>query len=223
MSLLDKGPPSWEKQINRSGKEQVSTSEDTLNIESSSSSETITSSQLIELVQNAINEFASTGQPREVDTFLEFIKVRFPSLKNIHFPQTSHESNQPTIISGDAFEENLYRQILEILESDVVQPDVLIKAEDFPAAGCSSHPDGSSNESLLLGKYIASLSDEILNTPSPSDTAGSRSKAQPSSVTSQLPYYGFGPSDCNGIYVSSCGHAVHQVCLDRYLRSLKER
>ncbi|KAL7596480.1 hypothetical protein Lser_V15G31144 [Lactuca serriola] len=43
------------------------------------------------------------------------------------------------------------------------------------------------------------------------------------SVTSRLPYDGFGPSDCNGIYVTSCGHDVHQGCLDRYLHSLKER
>ncbi|XP_071726695.1 E3 ubiquitin-protein ligase PRT6-like isoform X2 [Rutidosis leptorrhynchoides] len=226
VSLLDKGPPSWNKQVNRSGKEQVSTSEGTSNIESSSSSETITSSSdLMELVQNAINEFASTGQPNEVDAFLEFIKIRFPSLKHIHVPQTLHDNNQPTISLGDviAFEENMYTQILDIMESDMLQPDVLTKADDFTAAGSSSHLSVNSNEPLLLGKYIASLSDEILNTPSPSETGGSRSKAQTSSVNSQLPYDGFGPSDCNGIYVSSCGHAVHQVCLDRYLRSLKER
>ncbi|PKI62077.1 hypothetical protein CRG98_017450 [Punica granatum] len=34
---------------------------------------------------------------------------------------------------------------------------------------------------------------------------------------------GFGPVDCDGIYLSSCGHAVHHGCLDRYLSSLKER
>nr|XP_043618780.1 E3 ubiquitin-protein ligase PRT6 isoform X1 [Erigeron canadensis] len=221
--LLDKGPPSWEKQVNRSGKdkEQVAPSDDMLSIQSSSSSETISSPQLMDLVQNAINEFASTGQPREVDAFLEFIKVRFPSLKNIHFPQTSHDSSQPSISLGEAFEENMYTQILNVMEIDSVQSDVLIKAKDIPASEFSS--SSTSNESLLLGKYIASLSDEILNNPSPSETAGSRSKAQPSSVTSHLPSDGFGPSDCNGIYVSSCGHAVHQGCLDRYLRSLKER
>ncbi|KAG5407984.1 hypothetical protein IGI04_004303 [Brassica rapa subsp. trilocularis] len=34
---------------------------------------------------------------------------------------------------------------------------------------------------------------------------------------------GFHPADCDGIYLSSCGHAVHQSCLERYLNSLKER
>lgn len=227
MNLLDRGPPSWEKEVHGSGKEQVSTSEDALTIQSSahplsSNSETITSSQLMDLVQNAINEFASTGQPREVDAFIEFIKIRFSSLKNLNFPQTSPDSSEPTTALGDAFEENMYTLILNTMENHLVQPNVLREAEDFSAAGCSS--DSGSNESLLLGKYIVSISDEILNNPSPSENAGSRSgKAQPGLVTSRLPYDGFGPSDCNGIYVSSCGHAVHQGCLDRYLRSLKER
>jgi hypothetical protein len=34
---------------------------------------------------------------------------------------------------------------------------------------------------------------------------------------------GFHPIDCDGVYLSSCGHAVHQSCLERYLKSLKER
>ncbi|XP_076890085.1 E3 ubiquitin-protein ligase PRT6-like [Bidens hawaiensis] len=206
MSLLDKGPPSLEKEIQRSGKEQVSYSDEDLNTQISSSSETMISSELMNLVQNAVNEFASTGEPQEVDTFLEFIKTRFPSLKDIKCSQTSHDnSGQPTTSAGDAFEENMCTEILHAMEYD------MIKAEDFSADGRSS------NESLLLAKYIASLFDELLNNPSPS-VGGSRSKVRPSSVT-----LGFGPSDCNGVYVSSCGHAVHQECLDRYLRSLKER
>ncbi|ESQ40148.1 hypothetical protein EUTSA_v10012411mg [Eutrema salsugineum] len=34
---------------------------------------------------------------------------------------------------------------------------------------------------------------------------------------------GFHPNDCDGVYLSSCGHAVHQSCLERYLKSLRER
>lgn len=33
----------------------------------------------------------------------------------------------------------------------------------------------------------------------------------------------FHPTDCDGVYLSSCGHAVHQSCLERYVNSLKER
>lgn len=222
VSLLDKGPPSWEKG-QRSGKEQVSVTEDTSTVKSS---EAVTS-DLMEVIQNAINEFASTGQPREVDAFLEFIKIRFPSLNNINIPQTLHESSQSQPITssgGYTFEEDMYTHILDVMENNVVQQDILIHDVDFPIAGSSSYSSLDSNESLLLGKYIASLSHEIINNPSSSEHVGSPSgKTQLGSVTLRLPYDGFGPSDCNGIYVTSCGHAVHQGCLDRYLRSLKER
>ncbi|KAI3787070.1 hypothetical protein L1987_41256 [Smallanthus sonchifolius] len=218
VSSLDEGSPLWEKEVQRSGKEQISSNEDTLHNQSSSSKETITSSQLMDLVQNAVNEFASTGLPQEVDAFLNFIKAQFPSLENIHFPRLSRDnSSQLTSSSGDTFEENMYTHILHLMDND------LIKAEDLSTAGCSSTSDSSSNESLLLGKYIASLSDEIINNPSPSETGGSHGNPTPSSVTSCMTYDGFGPSDCNGIFISSCGHAVHQGCLDRYLQSLKER
>ena len=33
----------------------------------------------------------------------------------------------------------------------------------------------------------------------------------------------FGPTDCDGIHISSCGHAVHQHCHDLYLSSLRRR
>ncbi|KAK8512296.1 hypothetical protein V6N12_032019 [Hibiscus sabdariffa] len=49
-----------------------------------------------------------------------------------------------------------------------------------------------------------------------SNSASTKSTSQP------LFYDGFGPLDCDGIYLSSCGHAVHQGCLDRYLSSLKK-
>ncbi|XP_023771470.2 E3 ubiquitin-protein ligase PRT6 [Lactuca sativa] len=229
VSLLDKGPPSWEKEAQRSGKEQVN--EDTLTVKSS---ETV-NSQLMEVIQTAINEFASTGQPREVDAFLEFIKTRFPSLNNINIPpQTAHDSSQSqqttASASGDAFEEDMYTLILDVMENNVGESDVLIDEVDFSIPGSSSYSSYDTNESLLLGKYIASLSHEVVNNPSSSSSSSSENVGSPNgkpqigaSVTSRLPYDGFGPSDCNGIYVTSCGHAVHQGCLDRYLRSLKER
>ncbi|KAL0709036.1 hypothetical protein Bca4012_016014 [Brassica carinata] len=47
----------------------------------------------------------------------------------------------------------------------------------------------------------------------------SRQTSRHSDVSSD----GFHPTDCDGVYLSSCGHAVHQSCLERYLKSLRER
>ncbi|KAF8048454.1 hypothetical protein N665_2507s0003 [Sinapis alba] len=51
------------------------------------------------------------------------------------------------------------------------------------------------------------------------DILRSRQTSRHSDVSSD----GFHPTDCDGVYLSSCGHAVHQSCLERYLKSLRER
>ncbi|CAL5434533.1 unnamed protein product [Camellia sinensis] len=64
----------------------------------------------------------------------------------------------------------------------------------------------------------------IVNSLEAKDAISRPRAAAPSESSSPLAAYdGFGPLDCDGIHVSSCGHAVHQACLDRYLSSLKER
>ncbi|KAE8702484.1 hypothetical protein F3Y22_tig00110482pilonHSYRG00153 [Hibiscus syriacus] len=77
-------------------------------------------------------------------------------------------------------------------------------------------------ESDILGKYIVALSNETIeNSLGTENTDIDRELTE--STSHPLVYDGFGPLDCDGIYLSSCGHAVHQGCLDRYLSSLKER
>ena len=74
----------------------------------------------------------------------------------------------------------------------------------------------------MLGKYTADLLQEMSEISSVSESASNETASVES--TSQHPAYdGFGPTDCDGVHLSSCGHAVHQACLDRYLSSLKER
>ncbi|CAL5331360.1 unnamed protein product [Camellia sinensis] len=64
----------------------------------------------------------------------------------------------------------------------------------------------------------------IVNSLEAKDAISRPRAAAPSESSSPLAAYdGFGSLDCDGIHVSSCGHVVHQACLDRYLSSLKER
>lgn len=90
--------------------------------------------------------------------------------------------------------------------------------ENISAAG-SGYPD-----SLLLGKYIAALPKEQLDNLSASQASQPRSDLMESK--SSVLHSGcenLGPSGCDGIFVSSCGHAVHQGCLKHYLASLREK
>ncbi|KAK3001958.1 hypothetical protein RJ639_020917 [Escallonia herrerae] len=228
LSLVDRGPPSWE-QVHQSEKEHVSTSTDTMDVSSegstvSRSSETISSYQLMHLIQNAVNEFASDGQPREVNAFLEFIKARFPSVRNVQLPCTSSDTGENTASSHDPLEERMYLLIREGMHQYMPRSDYYAKNEEQIATSGGSPTRSGDCESLLLGKYIAALSKESIDNPSPSENGRSHNdKALSKSMMPLQAYDGVGPSDCDGIYLSSCGHAVHQGCIEQYLSSLKER
>lgn len=180
----------------------------------SSSQEVISSPWSTQSIQNAINEFALEGQPKEVGAFFEYIRARFPALK-IQLPCTSSNVDEDTGFSLEMLEEQIYSLIRERMDVNSWQSDLSRNGKKLSAGG-----DGGSVESLLLGKYISALEGENLDGPSASESAD---KSQLESIMPLTAYEGFGPSDCDGIYLSSCGHAVHQGCLDRYLSSLKER
>lgn len=179
----------------------------------SRSSEIISSSWLMQLIQNKVNELALEGQPNEVEAFVEYIKAKFPPMKNIQPPCVSSIVKKKTVSSFEMLEEHMYSLIREEMDVNSWNWDPLKNDKQLSALGGSRRA-----ASLLLGRYISALSREH----SPSASVNSH-KAQLESSMVRPAYDGFGPSDCDGVYLSSCGHAVHQGCLDRYLSSLKER
>ncbi|XP_049375305.1 E3 ubiquitin-protein ligase PRT6 isoform X2 [Solanum verrucosum] len=217
LTFTNRGPPSW-KRTQNSGKEPESSAQRMTNVSSrrsilSSSQEVISSPWLTQLIQNAINEFALEGQSKDVGAFFEYIRARFPALK-IQLPCTSSNVNEETDFSLEMLEEQIYLLIRERMDVNSWHWDLSRNGKNISAGG-----GGGNVESLLLGKYISSLAGENLDSPA-------SESAQKTQLESRMPltaYEGFGPSDCDRIYLSSCGHAVHQGCLDRYLSSLKER
>ncbi|CAA0829795.1 E3 ubiquitin-protein ligase PRT6 [Striga hermonthica] len=216
-SFVNQGPPSWE-QVRRSGKEHVSSDRslhsDLSPTSTSNGSETLSSSQLQDVVQSALNDFASTGQTHELYAIMEFIKARFPSVSTIQLPCTSKDTDNKPELTLEAFEESMYLLIREC------QSSCSLRHEEKCSTSGSSKESINCDESLLLGKYIASLPKPV-DSPSASQNGRSRRKSESSKISSRSD--DFGPSGADGIYVSSCGHAVHQGCLDRYLSSLRER
>ncbi|XP_059305584.1 E3 ubiquitin-protein ligase PRT6 isoform X1 [Lycium ferocissimum] len=218
LTFTNRGPPSWKKTQN-SGKEPESCAKRMTNISSqrgilSSSEEVISFPWLTQSIQNAINKFALEGQPKEVGAFCEYIRARFPALK-IQLPCTSNNVDKKAGSSLEMLEEQMYSSIQERMDANLSHWDFSRNGKKL-----SARADGGSIESRLLGKYISALAGENLDSPSASESAH---KTQLESRMPLTAYEGFGPSDCDGIYLSSCGHAVHQGCLDRYLSSLKER
>lgn len=173
------------------------------------------------MFENAVSQFAySASNSDEVNAVLEFCKARLPSLSNIQAPCAASNgretSSLPTL---EMFERDVYTSIREELHVNTSSSNFMEVDGHSSAEGCVQ--SNGEAESILLGKYIAALMSEMRENPSASEVSHDKSLAE--STSQHSVYDGFGPVDCDGIHVSSCGHAVHQGCLDRYLSSLKDR
>ncbi|KAK4749367.1 hypothetical protein SAY87_026816 [Trapa incisa] len=223
-SLVDKGPLSWErveqpdkyhipfvdrKEYDHCGMAPVA-----------SAPKEISNSRLGQFVQNAVSKFAYYGLPGEVNALLEFFKAQFPSLRNVHMPCISKEKKESTENKFLSLEENMFLSAMEFLHSN---RQFIGSVEEINFSAKQDLQGELSNaENILFGKYIACLSQERAESPHASKNLFSE-EAMEGSAVNQSSFDGFSPVDCDGIFLSSCGHVVHQECLDLYLSSLKER
>ncbi|XP_031252609.1 E3 ubiquitin-protein ligase PRT6 [Pistacia vera] len=213
LSFVNRGPPSWD-QVHRLGKGHDSMTADKMTDQLGTNT-----SSSAQMTENAVNQYYN-GKPGEVNALLEFIKAQFPSVRNIHVPSASSNGRKSTASTLEMFEQDMYFSICKEMHDNV--PSENLMEEDGHSAAVGGLESSRRAESVLLAKYVAALSIEMGENPSASETsrgdrAGTESTSQP------IAYDGFGPIDCDGIHLSSCGHAVHQGCLERYLSSLKER
>ncbi|XP_043702921.1 E3 ubiquitin-protein ligase PRT6-like [Telopea speciosissima] len=201
VSFIERGPPSWD-QLNQSGQERP----------------TVTTNQ------DAVNDFGHDGLRGGVNAILDFLKAQRPDVRDIHLPSASTDTNMNTS-SFEMIEGGVYQSIKRDLHDSLLHVSVLDDNQKSTASYAVEQSKGSDGaESALLEKYIASLSGETSEYPSGSKISLSRVENVSSKSSIWFaPFDGFGPSDCDGIHISSCGHAVHQECRDRYLLSLKER
>lgn len=220
LSFVDRGSPSWD-QDHWLGKEHgtitANNKVEQFQTNTASGLGVISSCQLAQIAEDAVNQFAYNGKPEEVNAVLEFVKDQFPLLRNIQVPFTFSNGRKSTASTMEMFEQDLYLSICRETHKNTTCPDLMEEDEECSSAEGDLKNRGNS-ESFLLGKYVASISKEMRENPSASEVSRSDRIAAESSA-----YDGFGPIDCDGIHLSSCGHAVHQGCLDRYVSSLKER
>ncbi|XP_011019864.1 PREDICTED: E3 ubiquitin-protein ligase UBR1 [Populus euphratica] len=225
LSFIDRGPPSWDRD-QLPDKEQNSVIAKALTnqsgISSSSGSGMISSTQLTHFVQDVVNQFSNYAQPGEVNAIIEFIKARarFPLLRSSQVSSASKDGKDRTMNTFEMLEQDMYFSMRKEMHDNMLVSNSGLQTEKFTAA--EGVQISSPVESVLLGKYIAALSREITEHPSSSESAPN-DEIQAEFPSRSLTYDGFGPADCDGVHLSSCGHAVHQECLDRYLSSLKER
>ncbi|GAB2272531.1 hypothetical protein Dimus_007354 [Dionaea muscipula] len=222
VSFVGKGAPSWDQAsesdsdkgkaaitVNKMGNPPGRTVNET-------SSQKISSNQLAQIVQRAVYEFSQDWRPAEVNSFIAFLKSRIPELKNIDFPCASSKAKEETAYSFESVEQKMFFSFQKTMGSINFVPN---NSGDYQEASTNEKTIKVAN-SFLLGKYLAALARESTENFAAANSSASHSLESAQQI---LPYDGFGPTGCDGIHLSSCGHAVHQACLDRYLSSLKER
>lgn len=224
VSSVDRGPVSW-AQLCQSDKKLtpiINTKETNMSMNmNSGGSESTSSSHITRIVQSAASELSSGGQPGEVNAFLKYVKNQVPALGNFQLPDTSYDEIEKTPYTFETLEQGMYFSIREEMHDLILPSNLMNGDENVQTAGGNS--DAIKNTgSVLLGKYTADLVRERSEISSASENSSSENDSVES--TSQHPANGgFSPIDCDGVHLSSCGHAVHQECLSRYLSSLKER
>ncbi|XP_058109668.1 E3 ubiquitin-protein ligase PRT6-like isoform X2 [Magnolia sinica] len=204
-SFVERGPPSWEE-VPRSDKKHLSVG-------------------IRGMTDPSLNESTRHRQPTEVDALLDYIKAHLPAMRNIQVSNASYNSSTDLRSSPEMMEHDLYCAIQRGVNEMLQKSDAL---EDDQKCAVSHAEEGlMRKESSVLGEYVASLSGETpRHPPAPLAPEGDLlhgGNVLPKSAIQTAVFDGFGPTSCDGIHVSSCGHAVHLECRDRYLSSLKQR
>ncbi|CAL9094143.1 unnamed protein product [Musa acuminata var. zebrina] len=182
------------------------------------------SKNIVQSIQNVGVEFPFDMEPAEVDRSLVFLNEQLPAFRNIQpldvFPGTDTELSA----SLESMEDDIYRSIIRDMHNSKSILDTLDAEKKYLTKDAVlGSRKGSIAEIFALGEYVLSLSRESKQNHSfifgPQRIVNLASRSTASSTTIS----GFGPSDCDGIHISSCGHAVHRECHDRYQVSLKQR
>lgn len=193
MSFIDRGPPSWE-QSRQSQKEHASIATDKVTNDSGISTSSDGS--------GLISSFPSAQLVQNADDGF------------------SYYGKPEEVKSFETLEQDMYFSIRKEVHDNILDSNFM--EDNKPSTSEGGLERSRVAESLLLKNYIAALSKETKESPSASEIA-QKDKSSVESTSKCPAYDGFGPTDCDGVHLSSCGHAVHQGCLDRYLSSVKER
>ncbi|KAI3959603.1 hypothetical protein MKW92_031866 [Papaver armeniacum] len=123
---------------------------------------------------------------------------------NVQRPSTSYGASMDTLPSSiEMMEVDIFQSVVKELQNAADAKQKFLTEYDKEALTENRHA-----QCTLLGKYMASLS---------------RHKPEKSPTSRILEHMMVGPTDSDGIHISSCGHAVHHECRSRYLSSLRER
>ncbi|CAH8371211.1 unnamed protein product [Eruca vesicaria subsp. sativa] len=193
LSFVDRGPPSWD---------QCSQSEKKIPMDEAPDLQRINvSSDSVRMIPHVLQLSDDGTSESATDSVLEALTARL--IRNGQKEKRSSDGRGKDDSNLESLEIAMYQTVCRKIEN--------MKNQSLLTHVNHRLPD---SESSLEGSSVGGLS-----TLHRYQDIRSQQASRYVDVSSD----GFHPTDCDGVYLSSCGHAVHQSCLERYLTSLKER
>lgn len=209
MSFTSSGHSSWTSRQSERGQTSAPTGQQIERTARSRLGSDVVSEPL-QFPQIYVGGFSRDGQIQD-ERYLEYLRVQFPFNKE-SLPLSSPGNDLlGTSQTLEKWEGSMY---------DLVWEQVHNKLKNTESTDATKYLHFDENQKA---EYTGASSKSIvgLSGEGPDYSSGAESLRAERDCLSM--YGDFGPLDCDGVFLSSCGHAVHQGCLDRYLVSLRER
>eukprot|EP00250_Pteridium_aquilinum_P003618 c13921_g1_i1 orf=503-7018(-) len=229
LEIFEKGVPSWERRDRSKSVEAVSVNEEVDNGSSVVDSEVQESQirvELLNLIQMALNGEVDREGPIEVEALLEFLGDE-GFTESIEGSQSSVDARMSESTSSDSGSEDSAEEENMITSSDL--PNAFL---EYPGTAGDEDEKAKTRQRFLIAvllEYADTLSkrrkqqQQLETENSATSQRQSLSRLSHTNATEGLLHDYVGSNDSVGVHMSSCGHAVHQECLDRYLSSLLQR
>ncbi|KAJ0962404.1 hypothetical protein J5N97_030232 [Dioscorea zingiberensis] len=208
-SFVERGPLSWEDD------DKLAKGAHVVSQSVSNTLTDIDSASPVHTFQNTTVE-----SPNDTDAILEFFRGQLPHRKGFQLPITSEATSSLELVEYD-----IYQSIRRIIHGTEFHSDAVDCDHKYLISHATEDLKKSkSAKPSVLGEYVTALARETSKQHQSSlySLLQLGNISSNSAITSTA-YNGIEPGDCDGIHVSSCGHAVHQECRERYLLSLKQR
>ncbi|CAM6107115.1 unnamed protein product [Calypogeia fissa] len=243
LALAQKPTPSWERPSSKAGLPfSERRSEASGSLVDGTNVEMYTTADLWNWIQEALADAATRERLLEGEALLEVFRNGIhPGIRNAVRlanavglpPVTVTEPVEPEVEEGESSGENNEIESCQE-EAPITSPTWW---EQDPAL--TSSEEWSSREvglATVLAEYVAAVSrdrqrigDRVQTTRvdielGQEGSGAVRARRLPGrNIMDATVHTGLGISDTAGVYLSACGHAVHQECLDRYFSTLLQR
>ncbi|MCO5559241.1 hypothetical protein L7F22_012836 [Adiantum nelumboides] len=237
LEIAAKGVPSWQKRDQSKCVEALNFNEGTdtdLSVGDSDVHESQIRVELLNLIQMALNGDVDREGPIEVEALLAFLGDE-GFTESVDGSQSSVETRMAETTSSDSGSDDSEEEEGIMVRND--PPNTFLDCSGLALAKGGAAAEFEDETAKIRQHFLITVLLEYANLlsknrkdqqqPESENSASlqkhSFSRLSQRNAAGESPHHHVGSNDLLGTHVSSCGHAVHQECLDRYRSSLLQR